>query len=174
MLHAFDEYLNCGILAHGCARAYCANCKHTSLIAFSCKCCGLFPSCDAKRGLIFAEHLDKNLLLALAHRHLVFKLPKRLRIYFKSNRKLCKYLYAAAWASWSGDLSLMFPKHPLAKTGNIMALHTAGDLLHFHPHIHALALDGVIEPNGQFHRLTQCDVALSQAEFESQIFNALL
>ena len=50
----------------------------------------------------------------------------------------------------------------------------AGDLLHFHPHIHALALDGVIEPNGQFHRLTQCDVTLIQAEFESQIFNALL
>ena len=55
-----------------------------------------------------------------------------------------------------------------------MALHTAGDLLHFHPHIHALALDGVIEPNGQFNRLTQIDVERIQAEFESQIFNALL
>ena len=174
MLHAFDEYLNCGILAHGCARAYCANCKHSSLIAFSCKRRGLCPSCDTKRGLIFAEHVDQNLLLALPHRHLVFTLPKRLRIYFKFNRKLCKYLYTAAWASWSSYLSLMFPSLPLAKTGATMALHTAGDLLHFHPHIHALVLDGVIEPNGQFHRLTQIDVALVQAEFEHQIFNALV
>lgn len=55
-----------------------------------------------------------------------------------------------------------------------MALHTADDLLHFHPHIHALALEGVIELNGQFHRLTQIDIALIQAEFEHQIFNALL
>ena len=173
-LQAFDDYLNCGILAHGCARAYCANCKHSQLIAFSCKRRGLCPSCDTKRSLIFAEHLDQNLLLLLPHRHLVFTLPKRLRIYFKFNRKLCKYLYTAAWQAWSGYLSLIFPKSPLAKTGAIMALHTAGDLLHFHPHIHALALDGVIEPNGQFNRLTQIDVERIQAEFESQIFNALL
>ncbi len=62
----------------------------------------------------------------------------------------------------------------VAKTGATMALHTAGDLLHFQPHIRALVLDGVIEPNGQFHRLTQIDVALVQAEFESQTFNALV
>ncbi len=55
-----------------------------------------------------------------------------------------------------------------------MALHTAADLLYFHPHIHALALDGIIEPYGQFHRLTQIDVGLIQEEFELRIFNALL
>ena len=37
VLQAFDSYLNCGILVHGCARAYCSNCKHSELIAFSCK-----------------------------------------------------------------------------------------------------------------------------------------
>lgn len=112
VLHAFDEYLNCGILAHGCARAYCKNCKHSSLIAFSCKRRGLCPSCDTKRGLIFAEHLDQNLLLALPHRHLVFTLPKRLRIYFKFNRRLCKYLYTAAWDAWSSYPLADVPKSP--------------------------------------------------------------
>ena len=179
VLQAFDAYLNCGILAHGCARAYCDNCKHSALIAFSCKRRGLCPSCDTKRGLIFAEHLDQNILLALPHRHLVFTLPKRLRIYFKFNRQLCKYLYTAAWGAWSNYLSQLLPHLPLAhmpqaKPGAIMALHTAGDLLHFHPHIHALALDGVIDSNGLFTRLPQCDLALIQAEFENQIFNALL
>jgi len=31
---AYRRYLNCGILAHGFARAYCAGCGHDFLIAF--------------------------------------------------------------------------------------------------------------------------------------------
>jgi hypothetical protein len=30
-----QEYLNCGILAHGAARVHCDGCKHSLLIAFS-------------------------------------------------------------------------------------------------------------------------------------------
>ena len=37
VLKAFDAYLNCGVLEHGAARVYCDNCKHTLLVAFSCK-----------------------------------------------------------------------------------------------------------------------------------------
>jgi anaerobic ribonucleoside-triphosphate reductase len=50
----FDEYLNCGILAHGTARVYCDDCKHSLLIAFSCKRRGVCPSCGAKRAVKFA------------------------------------------------------------------------------------------------------------------------
>ena len=31
---AYRRYLNCGILAHGFARAYCTGCGHDFLIAF--------------------------------------------------------------------------------------------------------------------------------------------
>ena len=55
-----------------------------------------------------------------------------------------------------------------------MALHTAGDLLNFHPHIHAIALDGVIDSTGTFHRLTECNIEHIQATFEQYIFDALL
>lgn len=41
VLEAFDRFLNCGILRHGCARAWCENCEHSILIAFSCKRRGL-------------------------------------------------------------------------------------------------------------------------------------
>jgi hypothetical protein len=44
-----------------------------------------------------------------------------------------------------------------------LALHTAGDLLTFHPHIHGLFLAGAIEPEGSFvpvaidkHKLQEC------------------
>ena len=37
----FRRYLECGILAHGFARAYCDECQHDFLIAYSCKCRGV-------------------------------------------------------------------------------------------------------------------------------------
>jgi hypothetical protein len=80
VLRALDRYLNCGILRHGCALACCENgrCNHSMLIAFSCKRRGVCPSCQAKRGVLFAENLHENVLMPLAHRHLVFSLPKRM------------------------------------------------------------------------------------------------
>jgi len=122
VLEAFDRYLSCGILRHGCARARCEHCNHSKLIAFSCKRRGLCPSCDTKRAHIFAEHLTENVLLSCPHRHLVFTIPKRLRVYFRYDRDLMKHLYAAAWYAWRvftgcGDSD--------KQTGMIQALHTA-------------------------------------------------
>ena len=54
VLKTFDEYLNCGVLAHSVARVYCDGCKHSLLIAFSCKRRGVCPSCGAKRAVKFA------------------------------------------------------------------------------------------------------------------------
>jgi len=34
---AFAKYLECGIFAHGFARAWCEDCGHDFLVAFSCK-----------------------------------------------------------------------------------------------------------------------------------------
>lgn len=74
---AFEAYLECGILAHGCARAHCENkeCGHSELIAFSCKTRNLCPSCSAKRAVLFAENLVKEVLLPHPHQHCVFTLP---------------------------------------------------------------------------------------------------
>ena len=41
----FRRYLECGILAHGFARARCGACGHDFLIAFSCKGRAVCPSC---------------------------------------------------------------------------------------------------------------------------------
>lgn len=49
VLETFDEYRNCGLLQHGAALVYCDACKHSLLVAFSCKKRGLCPSCNAKR-----------------------------------------------------------------------------------------------------------------------------
>ena len=97
-----DSYLNCGILAHGAARACCPKCNHSVLIAFSCKKRGICPSCQAKRAIIFAEHLHSQILAPIPHRHIVFSIPKRLRIYFRYERKLNSLLLRSAWHSIQG------------------------------------------------------------------------
>ncbi len=96
VLATFDEYMNCGILAHGAARVYCDECKHSMLLAFSCKRRGVCPSCGAKRAVKFAEHLYAAVLEDVPHRHIVFTIPKRIRIFFKYNRRLLSILFEAA------------------------------------------------------------------------------
>src|SRR4030065_1147059 len=45
----FEEFLKCGILAHGFLRLQCGKCKDERLVAFSCKRRGFCPSCGTKR-----------------------------------------------------------------------------------------------------------------------------
>lgn len=52
----FRGYLECGILAHGFARARCEDCDHERLIPFSCKGRGICPSCNGRRMCEAAAH----------------------------------------------------------------------------------------------------------------------
>jgi hypothetical protein len=58
----FEEYLKCGILAHGFLRLKCGDCKSERLIAFSCRGRGFCPSCLGKRQALVTEFLLENLL----------------------------------------------------------------------------------------------------------------
>ena len=58
----FRRYLECGILAHGFARARCGQCGHDFLIAFSCKGRGVCPSCNARRMVATAAHLADHVI----------------------------------------------------------------------------------------------------------------
>jgi len=166
-----NRYLNCGILRHGAARAHCEKCNHSVLIAFSCKRRGVCSSCQAKRAVIFAEHLHEHVLLEQSHRHVIFSIPKRLRVYFRFDRSLFKLLYRTAWESWSEYVSEHISH---GKTGTVMALHTAGDLLNWPPHIHAIALSGVVLDDGHFLELADIDAAELEVRFANKVFTALL
>ena len=54
-----------------------------------------------------ADHIAGNLCAPVAHRQFVFTIPKRLRIFFRFDRRLL------------------------------------GELVHWHPHLHALVTDGI-------------------------------
>lgn len=58
----FRRYLECGILVHGFARARCADCGHDFLVAYSCKCRGVCPSCTTRRMVETAAHLADHVI----------------------------------------------------------------------------------------------------------------
>jgi hypothetical protein len=63
-------------------------------------------SCGAKRAVKFAEHIYSEVINDVPHRHTVFTIPKRLRVFFKYDRKLNTILFRAAWGALSEVLSI--------------------------------------------------------------------
>jgi len=55
----------------------------------------------AKRAVTFAEHINENVLEDVPQRHIVFTIPKRLRVFFKYDRALLSILFKAAWKALS-------------------------------------------------------------------------
>jgi hypothetical protein len=96
----FRRYLECGILAHGFARAYCDECQHDFLIAYSCKCRGVCPSCNTRRMTETAAHLVDHVFPPLPVRQWVLAVPKRLRYFLQRGRR--------------GQWPVYFGKPPLA------------------------------------------------------------
>lgn len=80
---AFEKYLECGIFAHGFARARCDDCGHDFLVAFSCKGRGVCPSCNTRRMAETAAHLTDHVFPRLPVRQWVLSVPKRLRYYMQ-------------------------------------------------------------------------------------------
>jgi len=82
------RYLTCGILAHGFARAYCDQCGHDFLIAYSCKGRGLCPSCNSRWMAETAAHLVDQVFPCVPVRQWVISLPKRLRYFLLRDAEL--------------------------------------------------------------------------------------
>ncbi len=162
-----DEYLNCRLLKHGVAKVYCDTCKYSLLVAFSCKKRGVCPFCSAKRAVIFAEHLYDEVLEDVPTRHIVFSIPKRLRAYFKYNRKLCDILFKSAWKSVEENLSLDSGIPAL-----VLTLQTAGEAPNWNPHLHGMLADGVLSDDGTFTQFSEINLKAIEERFAELVLGA--
>ena len=90
-------YLKCGDLHEGFARVRCPDCKLEMFVAFSCKQRCTCPSCHQKRALLTAMHVAEEVCSSVAHRQVVFTIPKRLRMHTRFDRKLLGKLSSCAW-----------------------------------------------------------------------------
>jgi len=144
-----DRFLDRGDLHKGFARVHCDACGHEYLLPFSCKTRCFCPSCHQKRMLIYGEWVEEEVLGPVPHRQYVFTVPKLLRGAFHQRHRLgelCRIvgrLLSEAYRAADPD----------GQPGFILFVQTFGDLVTFHPHIHALVTDGVFHPNGVFRVL---------------------
>jgi Transposase zinc-binding domain len=81
--HLDRKYLECGIFAHGFARARCVDSGHDYFVAFYCKGRGVCPPCTTWRMSETAVHLTDHVFPRLPERKWVLSVPKRLRYFMQ-------------------------------------------------------------------------------------------
>ena len=168
-----EKYLRCGDLKEGFARVKCEDCHHEFLLAFSCQGRWLCPSCQAKKVIMFGDHLENNVLYPVPHRQYVFSLPILLRGYFKYDRKLLSKLCRCAY-----DSLLLFLRTQINLENGIpgvaMVIHTFGNNpTKFHPHAHLISTDGLFADTGTFYVMRDVDLKPLEEIFRAQILKML-
>ena len=133
-----EQFLDCGDLRCGFARLWCSTCLKDLLLPWSCRRRCFCPSCCQKRALLFAEHVDEEVLGDLPVRQYVVTIPKMLRLCFKYDRKLLGLLSQCFYASVK-ELFQDAAGDRRSLPGMIASLQSYGDdPTRFHPHLHSL------------------------------------
>jgi len=147
---AFVKYLECGIFAHGFARARCADCAHDYFVAFSCKGRGVCPSCNTRRMVETAAHLTDHVFPRLPVRQLVLSVPKRLRYFLQRdgavlNMVLRIFLRVIAQSLQESSPGAANVSKAALHIGAVAFIHRFGSSLNEHVHFHVCVVDGVFE-----------------------------
>jgi predicted Zn-ribbon and HTH transcriptional regulator len=132
-------------------------CKNCGSVRYSYNSCGdrHCPKCQAAKQAFWIEDLMQN-TLPIKHYHIIFTLPHVLnKICLFNDRNYYNLLFAAVW----NTLKAFGYSHYGVETGAVAVLHTWGQNLSLHPHIHCIVpaagytLDGRwknIGPSGKY------------------------
>lgn len=147
VLKEFDEYVKCGILAHGFIRLKCEDCKAERLVAFSCRGRGFCPSCIGKRQAITTEFLIEKLLGGLPVRQFVLSLPFELRFLMARDSNLMGLVLTIVNRAIT-RLYRQKAKAELGITGDLKSaavtfIQRYGSSLNLNIHFHILVIEGV-------------------------------
>lgn len=168
-----NKFLDCGDLERGFARVRCDHCQHEYLLAFSCKGRWFCPSCHQKKVQLFGALVTETILFPVPHRHFTFAIPKMLRPYFRFDRNLlkdlCHLAHECLLEYLRATLSL-----PDGLPGLVMAIHTFGEYLDFHPHLHALVADGLFVRSGLFYVLPEVSLKPLEELFRARVITFLV
>ena len=170
-----------GILAHGFARARCADCGHDFLIAYSCKCRGVCPSCTTRRMVETAAPLADHVIPRLPVRQWVLSVPKRLRYPLERDPAV---LNAALHIFLTAIEQVLRQHSPAAsaasRLGAVIFIHRFGALLNTHLHFHCIVIDGGFEADAQhgvtFHAASAVDapaIAAVQATVRKRLLRSV-
>jgi len=134
-----NAIMNCRTAALGGHVDQCNQCGHIGIWYNSCRnrhC----PSCQGINKTVWIDKQTQNVLDA-PYFHLVFTVPEQLHSLIYQNQKLLYNLMYKAVAQTCSELS-KDEKYLGAQVGFFSLLHTWGQNLHYHPHIHTVVLAG--------------------------------
>lgn len=149
-LKTLASVAQCRTLALGGHEEACESC---GAVQYSYNSCGdrHCPKCQAVKQAFWIDDLQQK-TLAIKHFHLVFTVPHELNAVCLHNQRMYyELLFAAVWHT----LRLCGYTHHGVETGAIAVLHTWGQNLSLHPHIHCIVpaagytLDGKWKVIGQ-------------------------
>lgn len=137
----------CRTAAMGGHVEQCADCGETRIAYNSCR----NRHCPKCQGLARAQWLaDRQAeLLPVAYFHLVFTMPAPLAAIALQNKALVYDMLFKA-AAESVRTIAADPRHLGAETGMIAVLHTWGQTLVHHPHLHCIVPGGGLSPDGRW------------------------
>lgn len=107
-------------------------------------------------------------LLPCSYYHLVFTLPSQLNaLTIHQPKLLYDILFASVWATLS-----QFAKTQQMQMGMIAVLHTWGQNLSLHPHLHCIVPGGGLNKKGQWQKQKHSDKYLYPVKALSKVFRA--
>ena len=137
---------NCRTAALGGHVEQCGDCGHQRVSYNSCR----NRNCPKCQGLARAQWLEERQaeLLDVPYFHVVFTVPAEIEVIAFQNQTV---VYDILFRAASETLSTIAddPEHLGAEIGFLGVLHTWGQNLQHHPHIHFLVPGGGIAPDGQ-------------------------
>lgn len=144
---AMSSIQNCRTSQLGGHKDVCENCGDTKISYNSCRnrhC----PKCQTLAKERWIENQKSN-LLNIGYFHVVFTLPDTLNLMIYQNQKA---LYTLLFKASSETLAALASdkKYLGAKLGFTSILHTWGQNLMHHPHIHCIVPGGGLSPIGQW------------------------
>lgn len=128
------------------------------------------PTCQGHRREAWIRARESE-LLNVPYFHLVFTLPAELNTYALSHPKtIYGSLFKAAWATLEQFGSN--PKHLGARMGMIAILHTWGQNLSLHPHLHCIVPGGGVSRSGKWKPAKNKGKYLFNVDSMSCVFRA--
>ena len=115
----------------------------------------------------------EEVLAQVPHRHIVLTIPRLLRPLFRRRRELLGEL-ARAGAEAVKELVHLASDEGDARPGIVVSVAAAGDLLHWHPHLHLITTDAGRTPDGSWRPLPEWDSVRLMTLFRERLLGCLL
>ncbi len=141
------DVARCRTAASGGHVQRCGGCDHTRIAYNSCRnrhC----PKCCATQQAAWLSREAAN-LLPVEYHHVVFTLPAEVN---PIGRQTPGAVYDALMSAAAQTVREVAadPKHLGAEVGLLLVLHTWGQTLSYHPHVHGIATGGGLTPDGSW------------------------